>query len=178
MARTKTSEKAKKFDYPGSMIIDPHVPDESPKEDGDAADLKKLPSSTLRSETKLFTNLFRRVDTIMSAKLDCYHKLSLYHTVPGKGKRSKKQSIVRTLLEEENCNFEMFVKSIQRKFPWKPNCVSKRDIRTIALAADAVGWEKLLKKKFVAQALNSNKVSKKKPSLTPSLPRSLSKFQP
>ena len=46
----------------------------------------------------------------MSSKLDKYNKLSLYHEVPGKNKKMKRKSIVRTLVEDENMNFETFVK--------------------------------------------------------------------
>ena len=85
----------------------------------------------------------------------------MHHHVPGKGKKKKKQSIVKTLLQDENLDFEMFVKvsclkiitfyfeRIQQKCPWMPKCVPKRDLRTIDFAANQIGWHKLLNKKFV-----------------------------
>ena len=40
-----------------------------------------------------------------------YNKLSVYHSVPGKGKEKNNQKlIVETLVKKENCNFEVFVK--------------------------------------------------------------------
>jgi len=148
MARTKASEKSKKNDL-GSQIIDPRPYDflDSPCEEVQEND---TPTPELISQTKLFTNLYRRVDDYMSPKLSSYHKLSMHHTVPGKGKKKKKKSIVKTLLEEENLNFEMFVKRIQERCPWMPKCVPRRDIRTIALVANEIGWDKLLRnKKFI-----------------------------
>ena len=123
MVRTKASEKAKRDSDLGSMIIDPPVFRDD--DDGDWAYRKKESPSNIKItipwpnllstlfiswETQLFANLYRRVDEFMIQRLDCYQKLSLQHSVPGKGKKKKSKSIVQTLLEEENCDFEMFVK--------------------------------------------------------------------
>merc|ERR1712118_434831 len=47
-------------------------------------------------------------------------------------------------VEDENMDFETFVKRIQRKCPWMPQCLPRRDIRTIAECAHEIGWDKLL----------------------------------
>lgn len=172
MARTKATLKKKQSDQGSQIIINPPLSfsdDESPVKNASAPERSKVSSSELMSQTKMFTNLYRRVDDFMSGKLTSYHKLSVTHSVPGKGKRNKKQSIFKTLLEEENCDFEVFVKRIQDKCPWMPKCVPARDIRTIAFVANKIGWQKLINKKLVID----NVVSSVKPFCG-----SLSKFEP
>jgi hypothetical protein len=166
MARTKSSMKqnnSEKKDCPGNPILNPMV--DPPV------------SSKMKSQAKLFSNFYSRVDGYMSTKVDNYNKLSLYHQVPGKHKKWKKKSLVETLLIEENMNFEIFVKRIQRKCPWLPKCIPRRDLRTIAHVADEIGWDKLLKDQ---QMVVDNGITRGHFKASASIPfsGSLKKFEP
>ena len=65
----------------------------------------------------MFANFYRKIDEYGEANIPAYRRLSVYYYVDGKKKgQPKRKSIVESLVLEENCSFEIFVKVIPLSF--------------------------------------------------------------